>query len=352
MEKEELLQMLKMHGEGMKKLSLSMAIIYEDEIHKFYYDGENIIEEVPQLIYEIGSVTKTFTAALLMKLVSEGKIKLSDSIDRFFPEVKWNLDEFNRNVAVPTILQLVTHTSGMGNDIDCSTEEAGMKLEKKLMKFTGDFENDCIYGYLDEEDYIETLRAVNWDKVDHEFQYSNIGLSLLGIILQRVTGMTYDKAMQQYINEELGLKNTWLDIPRKVPEGYSIATPIGINQGEKDHWIWNRKIGMAAGGIYSSLEDMISYMKSYLTNTPKYLNDCHNKQLAYSDVNNFGIGVTWIKDGDITWHNGATGCFHSFVGFNKKHNMAVVILENHHEINEISIDDIGRKILALLKYSL
>lgn len=344
MNQQEIYALLIEHSTGMNELSLSMAIIEEDRVQTFYYDGERITGECPRIIYEIGSVTKTFTAALLMKLVSEGSIRLSDTIDRFLPEIAWKCDE-----AVPTILQLVTHTSGIGNDIDCSTEEAGRKLEKKLEGFTGDFEGDCIYGYLDEEDYLETLRTVNWADVSHEFQYSNIGITVLGIIIQRVTGKPYEEVMSRFIHEELGLAHTWLDMPREVPKGYSVALPVGVDQKEKNHWIWNHKIGMAAGGIYSTLEDMTVYVRTYLSNTPKYLEECHGNQLAYSEANHFGIAVTWIKEEDITWHNGATGSFHSFVGFLNNRKAAVVILENHHEANGISVDDIGKRILRDVK---
>ena len=81
----------------------------------------------------------------------------------------------------------------------------------------------------------------------------------------------YREVMSRFIHEELGLAHTWLDMPREVPKGYSVALPVGVDQKEKNHWIWNHKIGMAAGGIYSTLEDMTAYVRTYLSNTPKYL---------------------------------------------------------------------------------
>lgn len=79
MNREKILEMLKAHSNGMKDLSLSLAIIENGRIQCYYYNGESLTEEVPRLIYEIGSVTKTFTAALLMKMISEGMLNLSDS---------------------------------------------------------------------------------------------------------------------------------------------------------------------------------------------------------------------------------------------------------------------------------
>ena len=111
MNREKILEMLKAHSNGMKDLSLSLAIIENGRIQCYYYNGESLTEEVPRLIYEIGSVTKTFTAALLMKMISEGMLNLSDSIDRYLPEVQWP-----NQTSVPTVLQLVMHTSGIGND--------------------------------------------------------------------------------------------------------------------------------------------------------------------------------------------------------------------------------------------
>lgn len=85
MNREKILEMLKAHSNGMEDLSLSLAIIENGRIQCYYYNGEGLTEEIPRLIYEIGSVTKTFTAALLMKMISEGMLNLSDSIDRYLP---------------------------------------------------------------------------------------------------------------------------------------------------------------------------------------------------------------------------------------------------------------------------
>lgn len=340
MNREKILEMLKAHSNGMKELSLSLAIIENGRIQCYYYNGESLTEKVPRLIYEIGSVTKTFTAALLMKMISEGMLNLSDSIDRYLPEVQWPDQTF-----VPTVLQLVTHTSGIGNDIECASEEARADLEDRLSKFSGDFEDDCIYGYLDRNDYIETLRSIDWTDVRHDFQYSNIGVIILGIVMERASGVSYESMMERFIMEELSLSHTWLDIPSEFPAGYQLARPCGTDQTEKKHWIWNHRIGMAAGGIYSTLEDIVAYAKTYLNDAPTYLKNTHIRQLAYSEADHFGIAVSWIKEGNITWHNGATGCFHSFIGFNKKEKTAVVILENHHEVNDMSIDIIGKEII-------
>jgi len=339
---DDLIKMIKNHSNGMKNISLSIAII-TDETKKYYFDGKDFTDQVPKFIFEIGSVTKTFTISLLQKIISEGKVSLTDTIDKYIPEIDWPV-----GVELPTIQQMVTHTSGIGNDIDCSTEEAGKDLEKRVADFKGDFENECIYGYLDEKDYIETLRTIDWGKVSHEFQYSNIGLTIVGIIIERIMGLPYEKLMLQFIRDELGMFNTWLDFPDKISKGNSLVTPYGIDQTEKNHWVWNHKIGMAAGGIYSTLEDMIIYLKHYMDNNPGYLKYCYQNQLAYSDTNHFGISMAWIKEDDIVWHNGATGCFHSFVGFKENSNKAVILLENHHELNETTIDVIGKKILAML----
>lgn len=343
-EKEALMEMLKEHSQDMKNVNLSMAIIDEDRTERFFYDGTTLSVEVPHLIYEIGSVSKTFLSSLLAKLMVEGKITLNDSIDIFLPEINWP-----EKAVVPTIQQLVTHTSGIGNDIDCSTKEAADDLKKRLQEFSGDFENDCIYSYLDEQDYIETLRTIDWATICHGFNYSNIGATILGLILERVTGTPFETLMQTYIQKELGLTHTWTDMPAELPVGYCLAKPYGTDQKEKKHWIWRHKIGMAAGGIYSTLDDMTAYMSDYLNNTPDYLQSCYHEQLVYSEAHHFGLGMMWIKEENIIWHNGATGCFHSFVGFRTDIKRAVVILENHHETNEMSIDVIGKKILNELR---
>lgn len=334
----EIIKMLKRHSEGMEALSLSMAVIEEGAVQRYFYDGQELSTDVPRLIYEIGSVTKTFTCSLLCKYLAEGRISLGDRIDQFIPGL-------DNGCEYPTVLQLATHTSGLGNDIDCVSQLHRQELERRVRSFSGDYESECIYSFLTEEDYIETLRATVWDNVSHEFQYSNVGFAVLGMILAKVGGKSYGELMRDYIERELQLKETSLDMPVNSKSGLILAKPYGLDNKPKSHWVWKNRIGMAAGAVYSTLDDMIMYIGNYLRNSPDYLEQSYIKAHAFSDVNHFGVGLSWIKEENIVWHNGATGCFHSFVGFREDKKKGVVLLENHHERNEINIDVIGKEIL-------
>ena len=146
--------MLHRYAAGMKHLQLSVALIDEDHVTRLMYNGDKWGQEVPSRVYEIGSVTKTFTAALLAKLLHEGCLRLEDSIEVYLPELRGYPH-------CPTILQLATHTSRLTNDIARSTTEAAQALEKRMAAFSGDHEKDCVYQYITEDDIIDQVRVLN-----------------------------------------------------------------------------------------------------------------------------------------------------------------------------------------------
>ena len=192
--------MLHRYAAGMKHLQLAVALIDEDHVTRLTYNGDKWDQEVPSLVYEIGSVTKTFTAALLAKLLYEGVLRLEDTVDVYLPELRGYPH-------CPTIFQLATHTSGLTNDLERSTPEAARALEKRMATFSGDHEKDCVYQYITEDDVIDQVRFLQ--HADHDgFRYSNIGYALLGIVLGKAGGAFYQTLITDIIRHDLGLQHT------------------------------------------------------------------------------------------------------------------------------------------------
>ena len=145
--------------------------------------------------FRIASITKTFTAVMMLQLVEEGKLKLTDTLDKFFPQVP--------NAKKITILQILSHRSGIPNvRRDQATWKPGAPVTKDemlalIVKGAPEFEPDT------------------------KSSYSNSGYFLLGLILGKLTGKPYDQALEERINSKIGLKNT------------SVATGrIDVNKGE------------------------------------------------------------------------------------------------------------------------
>ena len=325
--------MVRQHAFGMKHLQLAVALIDEDHVTRLTYNGDKWDQEVPSLVYEIGSVTKTFTAALLAKLLYEGVLRLEDTVDVYLPELRGYPH-------CPTIFQLATHTSGLTNDLERSTPEAARALEKRMATFSGDHEKDCVYQYITEDDLIDQVRFLQ--HADHDgFRYSNIGYALLGIVLGKAGGASYQTLITDIIRHDLGLQHTWLDLPKDA----HVLPGIGTDNEIKGNWRWGSSGAKAAGAIYATLDDMISYIQRHMDNQPGWLQLTHKRAYAACTPHPFSIGLGWIKEGNLTWHNGATGCFQSFVGFREDRSRGVVLLANCRERNSVAMDTIGKYML-------
>jgi len=145
--------------------------------------------------FRIASITKTFTAVMILQLVEEGKLKLTDTLDKFFPQVP--------NAQRVTILQILSHRSGIPNvRRDQATWKPGEAVTRDemlalIVKGTPEFEPDT------------------------KSSYGNSGYFLLGLIVEKLTGKSYDQALEQRINSRIGLKDTYLATGR-----------IDVNEGE------------------------------------------------------------------------------------------------------------------------
>jgi len=134
--------------------------------------------------FRIASITKTYTVVMILQLVEEGKLKLTDTLDKFFPQVP--------NARKITIGQILAHRSGIPNvRRDQATWKPGEPVTRDemlalIVKGTPEFEPDT------------------------KNSYSNSGYFLLGLILEKLTGKPYDQALEERINSKIGLKDTYL----------------------------------------------------------------------------------------------------------------------------------------------
>jgi CubicO group peptidase (beta-lactamase class C family) len=136
--------------------------------------------------YRIGSITKMFTAVMILQLVEEGKLKLTDTLDKFFPQIP--------NARKITIVQILSHRSGIPNvrrdrenlnETWSTTPITKDEMLALIVKGTPDFEPDSKHSY------------------------SNSGYFLLGLILEKLTGKPYGEALEERITSKIGLKDTY-----------------------------------------------------------------------------------------------------------------------------------------------
>lgn len=284
--------------------------------HVYGTDGEEL--ETKSHTYEIGSLTKTVTAYLILKAEEEGKLSLSDPIDKYLdlPEGTY-----------PTIESLLTHTSGYD----------GYYLNPEMMM------NGVIMGapfrFVTERRILTEAAKHCPSKGKHEWNYSNFGYALLGLVLEQVYD-DYYVALVNHNLQELGMQNS----------------AFRSEQGDLGKcWKWELRDAYApAGAIQSDIEDMLTYAQLQLTNDdfqkmhePLCAINQKNEGYEQLGIQIDEIGMAWIVDdaNDFVWHNGGTDDYNSYLGICKDTGTAVVILSNLPDDYRIPATVLGTKLL-------
>lgn len=273
-------------------------------------------------IYQIASVTKTFTATMILKLVELKKLSLTDKISRFYPG-------YPHGDSI-TIEHLLTHTSGIWN----YTDDGGR-----------------LNSHIDKPVPIEATVQFFKDKPLNfapgtDWSYSNSGYFLLGCIIQRVTGMTYEQAMRRYIFAPLGMKHSGFDFTHLSSRDKAIGYYADSTEpATKRAPVTDSTGPFAAGAIYSTVEDLYRWhagLQAHRVLGPALL------QKAYTPYKNkYGYG--WILDSvagkQLVSHSGGIFGFRSDFARVPADDVCVVLLSN---TEMPGIGNITRRILALL----
>lgn len=289
--------------------ALCIGIIKNDTIYFYNYGEEKKdSKKLPSQtsLFEIGSITKTFCGNLLAQAVIENKIKLDDDIRLY---LKGNYKNLVFNQQPILIKHLANHTSGLPRQ----PENLFTQKEFDIKNPYSNYSNEELLKY------IQSIKLTTTSGTNSE--YSNLGIALLGIILENVYQQTFSELIKQKICEPLKMTNTGVQNikPANILPGYENGNNV-LN--------WQFKGMEAAGAIYSTPYDMLLYVKSNLQKTPQ-------KQIEHNVTFDSGkkIALAWhfIKrktDAELIWHNGATGGFSSFIGLIKEKNTGFIVLTN------------------------
>lgn len=201
------------------------------------------IPNQPDTKFRLGSISKQFTALLIVKLAEEGKLKLDVPITTYLPDYP---KETGNKI---TIHNLLTHTSGIPN----YTSAPNFLKDKSRNPYTP-------------EDFIKTFNKLPLDFVPGEkFKYSNSGYFLLGYIIEKVSGKTYEQYLQEIILTPLKMANTGYDhfevIIKNRASGYEKNGKNISNASFID-----MSIPYAAGSLYSTVEDLYLWDQALYTN--------------------------------------------------------------------------------------
>jgi CubicO group peptidase (beta-lactamase class C family) len=267
-------------------------------------DRERSIPNWVETRFQIGSITKLFTATGIMQLVAAGKISLDDPAVKYltdFPKGSW--DKI-------TIRHLLCHQSGIHN----YTEIAGF-MEKRSEPITI---SELIGKFKDLPLEFEP---------GSQFKYSNSGYAVLGVILEKVSGETYADYLQKHIFDVVGMKNTGYlnyNLPR-LATGYQTDTAKQVVPSIKVA----PNVTYSAGGLYSTVGDMLLWDRALYGET--VVSQGTLKQMWTANKDNYGFGwvVDTLYEHPRVWHNGGIDGFVSEFHRYPNDGLCIVLFSNN-----------------------
>lgn len=314
-------------------VGMSIAVIKNGMAHIYNY-GEttkgNGRLPTPNSLFEIGSITKTFTATLLAWYANAGVVKLSDPITKYLPDSV----KINHQLRGITLQMLANHTSGLPRLPDNLAEATKDQLNPYK-----DYTKANLYSY---------LRVCSLDsKPGEKYAYSNLAVGLLGVILEKVSGKSFEQMVKEIICMPLGMRSTVQHVnPLLKPQMVSL-----YNEDGNATPAWNFDALAACGSLRSTLNDLIIYVKANMQPTNGRLGKAI--QLAHRQTFNHDVKVAlaWhiisVNGTDYIFHNGGTYGSSSFMAFNSTNKLAVIILSNCGE----NTDGTGTGILKKIQTS-
>lgn len=321
--------------ENKKVTGFAVGLIKNEKIYISSYgfaDLETKTKIDSTTIFEIGSISKVFTTEIAQILAERKLIDWQEDIVNYYPKefVPSNNDKTK-------LIHLATHTSGF--------KSIPEYFENKMS------ENNCNpYQSLNINHLTEYIKnPIGKTKPNEKnSDYSNLGNGLLGHILEWKTNKSFEELLQSEICSKLNMNQTSM----KVKDLSKFANGYDSNRKKTCHW--ELPIMYSAGAIKSNISDMVKFAQANLNKSElnKIFKETQKKVYKTSSG---GIGKGWHIDsdtdlitgvGEITWHNGGTGGFCSYLGMIPEKNIAIVILANQADVN-FEIETLGKNILLL-----
>lgn len=309
--------------DGKETPGIIIGVYDHGKIHYYAAGFADVATKQPvtsTTLFEIGSITKTFTTTLLALDVEMKTLSLEDPIQKYLPET---VKVPTRDNKVITFLDLATAHSG---------------LPRMPSNFAPGSNDDPYIDYTADKMFSFLSQYTLPRNIGEQYEYSNFGMGLLGVTLAREHKSTYRELVTSNLLKPLKMNNTWLNMPNQhhahVATGYAGSTPVHA-------WTWSDESSMqSAGGLLSTVEDMMKYAIANLEPSSKPLGKAMvqaHRARSSTTRETTKIGLGWHITGETVWHNGGTGGFRSFLGFSPGSKKAIVILTN----STAGADDIG-----------
>ena len=278
--------------------------------------------------FEIGSVTKTMTAALLAEFIARGDVTLDDPLAKLLPKGTRVPAFGDRQI---TIGDIVTHTSGLPS----------IPEQWRLSNISNP------YAGVTEADLLGALAATQLTRAPgSKWEYSNFAVMVLSYALAKRSGTDYETLLRERLLVPLGMNNTY--VTKRPPQ-------VRLTQGHLSNATpavpWDFPPDMAGvGGVRATLPDMVRYLEAELGTRDSAITPALTQtQRQVARVDGHAMAMTWmlsgVKDRTIVAHEGGTGGYSSFVAFDRAAKRAVVLLSDTSQTSIGDFSVLGRHLL-------
>jgi CubicO group peptidase (beta-lactamase class C family) len=295
------------------------------------YDLANVelnVPNRPETKFRLGSITKQFTAAAILQLQEEGNLKVTDEISRYIPAppAAW------KGI---TIHHLLTHTSGIPSYTDGPSYEAHMREPAgDPLRFIDRFRNLPLAF-----------------RPGARFQYDNSGYFLLGVIIQQVSGESYEQYLRKHIFDPLGMADSGYDWPQRILPNRAAGYAKNRSGEEVNADFLDMGQPFSAGSLYSTVLDLYKWDRALYTT--RVLRS-ESIRAAYTDGKydwgpgikyGYGWGITQIHGHKVVGHGGGINGFATVIWRAIEEDSTVIVLSNH---EDTPVSKLGKELLEML----
>lgn len=305
-----------------------IAVLKDNKRNYYNFGFADAAKKIPfdsSTVFEIGSITKTFTAYVLTAVLKENHIADTSSILKYLPDSV----QVNNSLASISFLSLMNHTSGLPRLPD----DLFLTATNYLQPYEN-YTREKLYHYLLKANIHSTGKS----------DYSNLGAGLAGVLAATISHKTYAELLEQYIFKPFSIKK---------PISTSIKS-VGLFN-DKPAEYWNMNALQAAGCLQLNASAMLSYLQGMMhpitKNSKEIISQLTTATIAVNPQIKIARGWHTLELENkpvIIWHNGGTYGFSTFCAFNKEKNTAVLVVVNSFNKNAISDSELGFKIIIKL----
>lgn len=275
------------------------------------YGFKNVTDKIPhnaQSIFQIGSITKSFTSTVILSLASQGKLSLQDKISRYFPDFPSG-DQIS-------IQHLLTHTSGLYNyTSDIEREDAAIisrPVDRNLIM----------------QQFINQPLAF---KPGSAYSYCNSGYFLLGMVIEKVTGTSWEENVRKFILAPLEMDRSGFDFIGLESTDKATGYQVLDDDRQQVDIIWDSTVSYAAGSMYATTGDLLQWSKAIVE---KQLLPPSGWNAAFTPrFHGYGYGweVDSLLDERCVGHGGGLPGFSSHMLIFPEIDLEIIVLSNVHE---------------------